>query len=536
MHVKSRFDELFSGPARAELEARLVSYIKDRRWFRSKTRAIAAASLERVIPLPMDGADVALTVVRLRYARPEDGADDEYVLPLTWVRGDAGDHLAQTRPHLVVGSVEVLGEERPRWLVDALGERHALEGWLALVARGATVRGDGCTLSFRGVGSERCALQAAAGSPSPVETEQSNTSVVFGSTCILKIVRKLEDGVSPDLEMGEFLTRSGYAHTPALLAAIELGRPSGEPATIGTVHAFVANEGDAWSFTLATIARAAAEATEGEAAAIARGVAFAAPLAGRIARMHAALASPTSDPRFSPEPIEAAERERLGVAVERSLDAAWSLVEARAARLPPDALARLRAMRERAAVYRECVARFVGGGVRCVKTRVHGDLHLGQILVAGDGFVLIDFEGEPAQSLAERKAKRSPFVDVAGMLRSLHYASVAAARGGATRAPAGRDDHMVVAGTAGDGAERAMRAFAGRWHDEARRAFLRAYYASAGGASVLPEDAGERERLLRFCLLEKCVYELHYELNNRPDWVAIPLAGLESLLEGSDAS
>ncbi len=528
MHVKSRFDELFSGTARAELEARLTSYIAPRRWFRSKTRALVAASLEHVLALPIDGADVALTVVRLRYI---EGEDDEYVLPLTWVRGDAGEHLAQTRPHLVVGSVDVEGEPRPRWLVDALGERRALEGWLALVAREATVRIPGACLTFRavtGAGAAPRTLDTAA-LPSPVETEQSNTSVVFGRECILKVVRKLENGASPDLEMGEWLTRAGYPHTPSLLAAIELERPAREPATVGVVHAFVPNEGDAWSFALTTIARAAAEATDadrvlrkalgtalGDAATVAleTSLAFVPPLATRIAEMHAALGSPTADSRFSPEPIEESERRALGLVVERSLSAAWSLVEERGARLSTEALERLRSLREREADYRETIARFVQGGFRCMKTRVHGDLHLGQVLVSGDAFVLIDFEGEPARALAERKAKRSPMVDVAGMLRSLHYASVAAVR---DEPPAG-----------------AGRAFARRWHREARLAFLRAYDEASVPRSVLPDDPEARSVLLRFYLLEKCVYELHYELNNRPDWAAIPLLGLESLLDGSD--
>jgi maltose alpha-D-glucosyltransferase/alpha-amylase len=509
MHVKSRFDELFSSAARAEVEARLATYIEARRWFRSKTRVIASASLELVVPLPIDAADVALTVVRLRYAQ---GEDEEYLLPLTWIRGDAGEHPPGKGPHLALGTVRVDGEAQPRWLVDALGERSALEGWLALVAQEATVRTGDAHLTFRrlpGAGDTKRALDVVA-LPAPVETEQSNTSVVFGRTCILKVVRKLESGAAADLEMGEFLTRAGYPHIPPLLAAIELERPGRETATVGMVHAFVPNDGDAWSFTLATIAGAA-----GEGVAVERSVAFVPSLGVRVAQMHAALAAPTSDPHFSPEPIEAGEREGLGLALERSLAAAWSLVEERAAGLPPDALRRFSLLRERDAAYGSAIARFVAGGFRCVKTRVHGDLHLGQILVGHDGFVLIDFEGEPARPLAERKAKRSPMVDVAGILRSLHYASVAAAR-----------DASDADGT---------RAFAERWQRQARRTFLDAYYAAASGVpSVLPEDARDRETLLSFYLLEKCVYELHYELNNRPNWVAIPLRGLESLLESPD--
>jgi len=149
---------------------------------------------------------------------------------------------------------------------------------------------------------------------------------------------------------------------------------------------------------------------------------------------------------------------------------------------------------------------------------VHGDLHLGQVLVSGDDLVLIDFEGEPARPLVERKSKRSPLVDVAGMVRSLHYASVAAARQPARDVPI-------------DGLRRAAEA----WHVAARRAFLDEYFRASAGRSVLPAAPGARDTLLYFYLLEKCVYELYYELDNRPDWVPIPVLGLQRILEEIDA-
>jgi trehalose synthase-fused probable maltokinase len=505
VHVISQFDELFSGDARAEVETRLGSYIEARRWFRSKTRALAGISLAHVVPLPIPGTEVVLAVAGMRY---EQGSDEEYVLPLTWIHGDDGDHLAQTKPHLVVGAIDVSGEERPRWLVDALGVPHALEGLLALVAREASARTPGCTLTFRRIEGAPAGFEATA-TPRPVVTEQSNTSIVFGEACILKIVRKLEDGPSPDMEVGEFLTHAGYAHTPPLLAAIELERPGRPAATVGMVHAFVANHGDAWTQTVDAIVRAG---TGGELSALEESLVAMRRLATRVAEMHAVLASPTTDARFAPELIDASERQALGLAVERALEAACALVEAHADHLAHEDLARLRHIRERASAYQDCVARFVADGFRCMKTRVHGDLHLGQVLSTGDDVVLIDFEGEPARPLVERRAKRSPAVDVAGMLRSLHYASIAAAR---ARPPLGQP----------------MTEFAERWHQLARREFLRAYQGASQGTSVLPQDAASHDVLLRFCLLEKCVYELHYELNNRPDWVAIPLRGLENVLE-----
>ncbi|MDP9150059.1 MAG: hypothetical protein M3O36_08985, partial [Myxococcota bacterium] len=376
-----------------------------------------------------------------------------------------------------------------------------------LVASGEAVRAGGCDLVFRLVPG----TLIAPATPRPVDVEQSNTSVVYGNACILKIVRKLEEGTSPDLETGEFLTRAGYTHTPRLLAAIELGRRSGKPATVGMMHAFVANDGDAWAFTLAKIRRAAESPEEMDTAFVRR-------LAQRVAELHVALSSPTEDARFVPEPIERPERKALGEAVGRSLEAVWGFVDEHAATLPREVVDRLYELRAREGDYRRCITGFVEAEHRFTKTRVHGDLHLGQVLVTGDDFVLIDFEGEPARSLAERKAKRSPFADVAGMLRSLHYASVAAARE-APPSNRARTNH-----------------FAEAWHRQARREFLRSYVDGALASSVFPRAPEARRMLLRFYLLEKCVYELHYEINNRPDWVAIPVLGLEQILEDDDAA
>jgi trehalose synthase-fused probable maltokinase len=510
VHSQGSLDDVFRGASRAELEARLRDYIEPRRWFRSKTRAIASATLADVIRLPIPGKEVVLAVVALAYA---DGGSDRYVLPLTWVWGDDGEHLVSVRPHLVVGAVTMANEDLPRWLIDALGDRHALAGIFDLVARGATVEsqeGKGAKLVFRPIGE---GMDPTPVEPRPIESEQSNTSVVFGETCIVKVVRKLEEGAAPDLEMGEFLTSAGYANTPRLLAAIELVRGGAEPATVGAAHAFVRNQGDAWTFALGRIARA------WETPAAADDGAWVGPLARRVAEMHAALASPTTDPRFLPEAIERPEREALGRAVEASLARAWALADERAKQLPSDAAARIKTLRGKSKAYADCIRRFVESEGPVIKTRVHGDLHLGQVLVAGGDFVLIDFEGEPARPLAERKAKRSPFVDVAGMLRSLHYASVASWRG---------DAKGLEAATA-----RGARPLAEAWNTAAQREFLRHYGEAAHGRSVLPAELAAREALLRFYLLEKCVYELHYELNNRPDWVTIPVFGLESLVEGT---
>ncbi len=510
MQSQGRLIDVFSAAGRHALETRLGVFVAARRWFRSKTRAVAATSLVCAVPLPGEVKEMVLAVVRVGFV---EGADEQYVLPLTWVHGDAADHLTRARPDLVVGAVTVDGEERPRWLIDALGDRHALEGLYGLFARSAVVTAGGAEVAFRAVGGgfERFADDAV--EPRPIQTEQSNTSVAFGTSCVVKVLRKLEEGTPPDVEMGEMLTRAGFAHAPRLLAVAEVAWPGAAVATIAMASAFVPNVGDAWSFVLATLARRTVSADGADDA-----VRFASTLATRVAELHGILAAPSQDARFSPEPIERPEREAIAQALVRSLDDVLSRLDHHARRLPPDARERLGALRRRAPAVRDIAARFVAADGACVKTRVHGDLHLGQVLVSGDDLVLIDFEGEPARPLVERKSKRSPLVDVAGMVRSLHYASVAAARQPARDVPI-------------DGLRRAAEA----WHVAARRAFLDEYFRASAGRSVLPAAPGARDTLLYFYLLEKCVYELYYELDNRPDWVPIPVLGLQRILEEIDA-
>jgi trehalose synthase-fused probable maltokinase len=482
--MKSRMDGLHSPALRAELEARLPGYIAARRWFRSKTRTIASASVTRVFSLAGAGDDIALAVVRVVYA---EGQGENYTLVLEWVREAAV--VEGTRQDFVIAGFR--GEPQS-WILDALGGRQALVSLMTFVARGASVAGwssDGTTstLSARTFGPV-----GGIDDPRPVETEQSNTSVVFGGRSILKIIRRLDEGRSPELEMSEYLTRAGFPSTPPLLAALELDEGAPEPATVAVVHAYVPNEGDAWTYTLRTVGvGGASEET-----------AFVGRMAERIAAMHAILAAPTNDPRFAAEPLTRVERETLAADVERSLSTAVAKVDGVASVLPREMRARLdAALRARGPLRR--IAAALLDVEPCWKTRVHGDLHLGQLLASGGDFVVIDFEGEPARSPRERKGKRSPMADVAGMLRSLHYASLVSGAGPT-------------------------------WFTLAKQAFLKAYDA-APGPSALPARPSDREALLRFFLLEKCAYELHYELDNRPDWVDTPLEGLEQLMREVDA-
>ncbi len=427
-------------------------WIMQRRWFRSKARPLASAEIDESFPL--EGAELA--IVRCRFT---DGGEERYVV--LRARGEA---LAA---HLAIGD----------GTFDALGSATHLAALLGQIERGARAPGKRGALVLRAEAGFAAAKRDA--TPKPSEKEQTNTSVVFGDSFILKIVRKLDEGRSAELEMGEFLTRHGYASAPAVLGAIEIERGAGEPATVGIVHRFLENQGDAWASTLADLARSPDPAAFRARAEL---------LGRRVGEMHVVLAGGT-DEAFAPVRIDAAARARLAKRVEEDARGASKWLDA--------------ALVEKVAAR---AAAFAKLGADPIAMRVHGDLHLGQILVRGDDYVIIDFEGEPARPLAERKAKRSPLADVAGMVRSFDYAAATALR--KTDAAAAR-----------------------AWSRDVSSAFLAAWRSATRAA--LPMDNATFSATLDVHLLEKCLYEIAYEANNRPDWLDIPRDGLRDLIESS---
>ena len=379
------------------------------------------------------------------------------------------------REPLGPGSLVVLevsyadGGDPDRYLVPEVDGREPANGsgmWAALVDLIAT---GGRIGSF--IGQSLADVE-----PGPMEerrlgVEQSNTSVVIGERLILKLYRLLEPGQNPDLEVGAFLTDAGFADTPAVLGAIHHAPDHAEPATAAMLQAFVSATGDAWSAMLAALADDPQRAT-----------AMAAAIGALTARMHAALASRPEDPAFPARVATTAETSEWRASAEDQLAQAIASVSGEA----HDRLVALApAIRAR---FADAFGRATGDEL---VTRIHGDYHLGQLLARTDGaFSVIDFEGEPARPLAERRRPSSPLRDVAGMLRSLDYA----ARTAEATAPMS----------------------AVTWLPEARDAFLGAY--------------GVVGHLVEAFELEKACYEVRYEAGNRPDWLWLPLAAVERLV------
>jgi len=385
------------------------------------------------------------------------------------------------------------------------------------------------------------------GAPLPeasvLQREQSNSSVVFGNKLIMKLFRRLEPGVNPELELGRILSEQEFPNAPRLAGALEYRSPHQEPATLAILHQYVQNEGDAWQYTLDFLTRyferaltakmddsgkallkkspvsAAAESLPLSAIEIIGPYLESARLlAERTAQLHLALAKPVDDPAMKPEPLTDLNRRALYHSIAGQVDQKFQLLRERLHMLPGDTRVLALAVLERQGETAQCARSILDRRIEAMRIRCHGDYHLGQVLCTGKDFVIIDFEGEPARLLGQRRIKHTPLRDVASMLRSFHYAA-----------------HALMIGPGGsirsEDAER-LKDWARLWYTCSGAVFLKSYLELTADIAFLPDSREQLKTLLDISMLEKVIYELGYEMNNRPEWVKIPLEGILQLLEG----
>jgi maltose alpha-D-glucosyltransferase / alpha-amylase len=367
----------------------------------------------------------------------------------------------------------------------------------------------------------------------PLGVEQSNSSVKVGDDIIFKAYRRLAPGIQPEIEIGRFLVEeAGYTNTPPLLGAIERIGADGEITAYGAAFGFVRNQGDGWVYTIEYLERrlgelrleAASREDHGEPPLgdDVHGIYLdqAATLGRRTAELHRAFATPSDDPAFRPEPITPDDIAAWGEGVRRQAAAALSAVEQALAQLTdPGVRDAAESFLARRPEIEQRIASLVEGPVEALKTRLHGDYHLGQVLVVQNDFYILDFEGEPARPLAERRVKMSPFKDVAGMLRSFDYAGWSA------------EARLLAIDAA---RPETVQALAGQWQRATEAAFLDAYREAIAGCESWPADEAQAERLMALFLLEKALYEIGYEAANRPAWLHIPIRGVLGLIPSNE--
>ena len=492
--------------------ARLVADLSSRRWFGAKTRAVA-----RVTPLDyatVTPAGDVLAIFRVDFA---GGPPETYCIPLR----------AQARAETPDSAV-----------ADALDDPAFCAALVEQIRAGGVLEGRHGRFHFRATAVLPELLPEVPEQVNRVKTEQSNTSVVFGARVILKIFRKLEPGPNPELEITDFLTRqTGFRATPRLGGAIEYQVDGEEPTTVATLHEFISNQGDAWTVLQARLGEYFAAAVTGVEPGrspdptVARALAAVDVKEARVlgeltGALHTALAS-AAEPALLPQRIDGEDVRIWRERTKSRLDRASHALAAALDTLPSD----VRELAQRAVESVPLLGEELAGlealnAERVMKIRIHGDYHLGQVLRVDGGFVIVDFEGEPARPLAERRARECPLRDVAGMLRSFAYAVRAAMLRAAE--VAGGDPGL---------AER-LAPWAASWEEGVRSAFMDGYLAQTRdrGATFLPRNRGALEAVLRVFELDKAIYEISYEVNHRPSWVRIPLEALPRAAASSPAS
>tara|TARA_R110002020_G_scaffold15140_75_gene53555 strand:- start:5834 stop:8389 length:2556 start_codon:yes stop_codon:yes gene_type:complete len=514
-----RISTALSGREGRQLEKDVLpKFLPLQRWFAAKDSTIRSATVTQLAELDDGRHTLACVDVEL------DGDKQRYFLPFSAVWGE--ETLSFGAPTLAYTLAKLRRGPKIGALIDGAFEATLPEALLAAIRRGDVLEGEAGSVVFRGndLLAETLDGAEALDTPHPIGVEQSNVSIMFGDTLILKFYRRLRAGLQPEVEVAQFLTETaGFANTPTFLGSVEHRTADGEATVLAAAFGFVRNQGDAWEVLTSALARDLDELDGfvGEDGVREEQPSFGYPLiigellGRRTAELHRALAAETDDPAFAVEPITA--RDVKAWTKEAADDVAAMLKSLAAARDRLDDEARatadavLGAKDDLLARTRAAAGLTPSGG----RSRIHGDYHLGQVLMVQTDVMIIDFEGEPRRSLEQRRAKTSPLRDVAGMLRSIDYAAAAVL-----------DPHGGVAQPGHEGAaDRAA-----QWRDQTTRQFLEAYEAAIAGSPTHPDDPAFARALRDMFVLQKAAYEVSYELSNRPDWVGIPLRGLISLI------
>jgi len=524
---------IFEGSDLETLVTRAIpDFLTKQRWFGGKSRKIAAVSL-------LDWAELtgAQSVLALLTVRFEDGTGDNYCLTLGRRFGTAADKIREAFPNAVIANIT---SPKEGILYDAIFDDETCGALLSCIENSTKIAGEEGTIQGR-----PSSIYAATRGPAQIAlppsrgtAEQSNSSIIFGERLIMKLFRRQEAGQNPDCEIGRYLTeQTHFARIPAFAGSIEYIHGTNEPATLAMLQGLVTNEGDGWRWNLEELDRyyescsliprdgapqitksffelSAQDDSPEARAQLGICLDAAATLGRRTAEMHTALASGKDDPNFAPEPLERNELRHLASEMEEHASQVFARLKDLMPSFSEDAIESAALVLSRR---RQALARFhqlKDLGIDSQRIRIHGDYHLGQVLCVKNDFVILDFEGEPTKPLAERRAKHSALKDVAGMLRSFSYAAHMSLGNYTARRPESLES---------------LRTWSRFWELSVAASFLRSYRSEAGRASFLPSKIQEFRALLEAYLLDKALYELNYEVENRPAWVRIPLAGILAL-------
>ncbi|PTU49593.1 alpha-amylase, partial [Pseudomonas plecoglossicida] len=517
--LRKRLEELLEAPSSDTLQSTVLpQYLPKRRWFAGKEGPIDQVRLCYGVRFGTSTTPVLLSEIEVL----SDGVANRYQLPFGL--------LPEEQINSALPQQLALSRVRRAHQVGLITDAFVLEPFIRAVLRACE---NGMHLPCgNGEGELRFeSTQQLAGlalndesSVRYLSAEQSNSSVVIGDQVVLKLIRRVNPGVHPELEMSAYLTAAGFANISPLLAWVSRVDEQGAPHLLMIAQGYLSNQGDAWAWTQNTLERAIRDQMEPSSLdadahtdALAELTGFAALLGQRLGEMHLLLAAPTNDEAFQPRPSDADDSERWSAQISAELTHALDLLAQHRDSLDSESQALVDDLQQQRDGLAQHIAELTRQAQGGLLMRVHGDLHLGQVLVVQGDAYLIDFEGEPARPLQERRAKHSPYKDVSGVLRSFDYAAAMILR-------------SASAVDLSDPARQARQRVARQYLHQSRHAFVEAYgLATAAMPHAWQQAEGERAALELFCL-EKAAYEITYEAENRPSWLAVPLHGLHGLI------
>lgn len=503
------------------------SFLKKCRWFGGKAKTISKMSINKVITLKVGKTVHYLVLIEVHYVQR---LPEMYFLPITFFPTEVIMDRVEYTTQSVVCRAEVQG--KTGFILDSSYDRAFRDFLFSRMAKNVKIKDTSGVLEFNC--SVFSKIKADKIESKILKADSTNTAIIFNDKYFFKFYRKIDREINPDLEITRFLTESaGFANSPRYSGSMEYRDNEGHTIVFGLLQEKVDNQGDAWNMTIDSVGRfyerVLAKAKKEKLPMLVNKPAIlfeetpeliqefigrgfyerVVRLGHRTAEMHLALASNNSNPEFAPEPFTSNYQRSLYSSLRKLLKDRFKLLRQSLGKLDPET----REVAERVLLLEdgilECFSEIYSIRIRAMKTRIHGDYHLGQVLFTGKDFYIIDFEGEPGFSFSERRLKKSPYKDVAGMMRSFHYAAF----GKILLNENYRRQDIEI-----------LEAWAEQWQHYVSRYYLGAYMDRMGLGATLPN---EDDVLIRTYLIEKAVYELGYELNGRPSWTIIPLRGIE---------
>jgi maltose alpha-D-glucosyltransferase / alpha-amylase len=509
----------------------LPLFMRKCRWFGGKAKVLTKVSVVKVIPVKVEGVSYYFTVVEVSYAQR---LPELYFIPLGFASADSVVEKVEYTAQSVLCRAEIQG--KAGFIIDASYDRTFRDFLFASMERGHRVKSEEGILEFNNSVFSKIDIRKGVESKI-LKSDQSNTAIIYNDEYFFKFYRRIENEINPDLEILRFLSENtSFTNSPRYAGSVEFKDTTGKVMVFGLMQERVENQGEAWGMAVDSVGRffervmtkakneklpklinkAAIrfeEAPEVIQEFIGRGFyERVVRLGQRTAEMHLALASDASNPAFAPEPFTANYQRAMYSSLRKLVRDRFNLLESSLHKLDEETQLLARKVLAMENTILECFKEIYEVRISAIKTRVHGDYHLGQVLFTGKDFVIIDFEGEPGFSFSERRLKKNPFKDVAGMMRSFHYAAFG---------------KILLNENYRDRDLQFLEAWAEQWQHYVSRFYLGAYMEKMGIGTELSQ---EYDILMRTLLIEKAIYELGYELNGRPDWTVIPLRGIDYLM------